>query len=156
MCPWDVQAPAERGRGPWGAPAPAGPPAPQPWGLCVERGFSFLSKRLQPFPEGFLLPRCLPPFRQGVGLPALGERGPAVGGRRPRFSPRQRRGRPLGQPGRDGRRRGAWTLLPAGAARTEPGREGDHAGEGGWRVGDPRTGLAASPSSRLQWARTPD
>lgn len=38
----------------------------------------------------------------------------------------------------------------------EPGREGDHAGEGGWRVGDPRTGLAASHSSRLQWARTPD
>ena len=74
MCPCEVQAPAERGRGPWGAPAPAAPPAPAALGpVCGARGFSFLSERLQPLPGGFLLPRCLLPFRQGVGLPALRE-----------------------------------------------------------------------------------
>ena len=55
------------------APRPRQPP--QPWGLCVERGFSFLSKRPQPFSPGVSSSPASFALQTRDGLPALRQAG---------------------------------------------------------------------------------
>lgn len=134
MRPGDVQAPAERGPGPWGAPGPlaASPPRPrqppQPGGLCVERGVSFLSERPQPF---------------SLGVSSS-----------PASSTLQTPGRsPCPRPGLLGEGDGPGPHCGRGC------EEGNRAEGGPWgRVGDPtenRPRKGASHSFRLHGPRTP-